>query len=258
MFSENDIISKWDAQMYDLNETETYDVEFILSLLGKTPKRVLEIACGSGRILVPAAKAGHEVLGLDINEHMLERIDKKTEGIKGLRYRKSDVIRDEWESGFDVVLLAANFFSNIVSDTDQEEAQEMMIKKAADALVKGGHVLIDYAYTLHPELWFDSPEPHFVWEGTDDDGNRGKMLLLDNTYDKETGTARFVRMIEMTLADGSRILRNTQGEKHFAEIAQVREWLSAYGFAIENEWGNYAKDPISEYTDRAIILAKKV
>lgn len=258
MFNENDIISKWDAQMYDLNETETYDVDFILSLLGNEPKRVLEIACGSGRILVPVAKAGHDVLGLDIDEHMLERLDKKAAGVNNICWRKSDVIRDEWGSGFDVVLIAANFFSNIESDTEQVKAQELMIKKSADALVKGGHLLIDYAYTLHPEIWFDSPEPIFVWEGTDDDGNRGRMLLLDNTYDKETGTARFVRMIEMTLANGRKIVRKIPSEKHFVDISQVREWLLEYGFVIENEWGDYMKNPIGENTDRAIILAKKI
>ena len=104
--------------MYDNEETETYDVDFALSLMGKEPRRVLEIACGSGRFLVPFAKAGHDITGLDFDEHMLNRIKAKAEGLGNIHWKKSDVINEDWDKGFDVVLLAANFLSNIVSDMD--------------------------------------------------------------------------------------------------------------------------------------------
>ena len=121
MYNEKDIIAQWNADMYDLNETYTDDVEFALTLMGTSPRKVLEIACGSGRFLVPMAKAGHDVTGLDF---------------------------DEWGTDFDVVILGANFLYNIVSDMDYEQSQELMIRKSANALVVGGHVLIDCGYTL--------------------------------------------------------------------------------------------------------------
>ena len=45
-------------------------------------------------------------------------------------------------------------------------------------------------------------------------------------------------------------------EKHFMTIEQIHEWLERYGFIVENEWGYYSGNPISENTDRAIIWAK--
>ena len=143
--------------MYDYNETDMNDVEFALSVIGVEPKRILEIACGSGRFLVPMANAGHNVTGLDFDEHMLNRISRKISNTQNIHWHKSDVINDEWGTGFDVVLLAANFLSNIVSDMDYKQAQELMIKKSAEALMPGGHVLIDYAYTFYPEKWFNNP-----------------------------------------------------------------------------------------------------
>ncbi len=77
MYNEKDIISKWNSEMYDCNETETDDVEYALSIIGAEPRRILEIACGSGRFLVPMAEAGHNVSGLDFDEHMLNRISAK-------------------------------------------------------------------------------------------------------------------------------------------------------------------------------------
>ncbi len=34
--------------------------KFALSVIGAVPKRILEIGCGNGRILVPMARAGHD------------------------------------------------------------------------------------------------------------------------------------------------------------------------------------------------------
>ena len=232
MYNEKDVISKWNSEMYDCNETDINDVEFALSVIGVEPKRILEIACGSGRFLVPMANAGHNVTGLDFDEHMLNRISTKISGAQNIRWHKSDVINDKWETGFDIVLLVANFLFNIVSD-------------------------MDYKHTLYPEKWFSNPNPNIVWQGTDSEGNWGKMVLLNNTYDKKTGIAKYTRRFEMTLTDGSSLVQEIPTEKHFATLEQVREWLNRSGFVIENEWGDYQGNPISENTHRAIIWAKK-
>ena len=257
MFSEKGIISYWNAEMYDYEETETYDVEFALSVIGDETKRILEIACGSGRFLVPMANAGHDVTGMDFDEHMLNKISAKISGNPTIRWYKSDVVKDDWGNGFDVVLLAANFLLNIVSDMDYEKAQELMIKKSADALLPGGHVFIDYGYTFYPEKWFNNPNPNLVWQGTDSKGNYGRMILYNNTYDTQTRIAKCIRRFEMTLADGSALVEEIPTEKHFVTIEQVYQWLERYGFIIENEWGDYSGNSISENTNRAIIWAKK-
>ncbi|MDE6915708.1 MAG: class I SAM-dependent methyltransferase, partial [Lachnospiraceae bacterium] len=95
MYNEKDIIAQWNAEMYDMNETYTDDVAFALMLMGTTPKKVLEIACGSGRFLVPVAKAGHDATGLDFDVYMLERIARKITNEK-IKWYKADVIRDDW------------------------------------------------------------------------------------------------------------------------------------------------------------------
>lgn len=94
MYNEKDIIAQWNADMYDLNETCTDDVELALTLMGAAPKKVLEIACGSGRFLVPVAKAGHDVTGLDFDEYMLKRIAHKITNEK-VKWHKADVVYDD-------------------------------------------------------------------------------------------------------------------------------------------------------------------
>lgn len=258
LFNEKSIISKWIADMYDRHVTDTNDVEFALSVIGSEPKRILEIACGSGRILVPFAKAGHNVTGLDFDEYMLNKIESKSVGMDNISWRKADVINDDWGNGFDVVVLAGNFLFNIVSDMDYEKAQELLIQKAASSLVSRGKIYIDYGYTLNPENWFGNPNEHVIWEGTDSDGNTGKMLLLDGTFDNKSGINKFIRRFELKCANDEIIKQDIHSTKHFATLEQIHTWLKSAGFVIEQEYGDYNRNPISENTSRAIIWARKI
>src|SRR6478672_7335327 len=47
------------------------DVEFYVEEARRAGSPVLELACGTGRLLVPIAQAGIEVTGLDISQPML-------------------------------------------------------------------------------------------------------------------------------------------------------------------------------------------
>lgn len=257
MFNEDEIISRWVADMYDQNETETDDVDFLLSIVGRQPKQILEIACGSGRILVPLAKAGYTVTGLDFDEYMLAKIPPKANGLKNIAWRKADVIHDDWGAGFDAVVLAGNILFNIISDMEYEEAQRLLAQKASGALVPGGSVYIDYGYTVHPEKWFDDPTERVIWQGMDRGGNFGRMVLSGSTFDKESGITRSTRRFELTLANGETITQAIPCMKHFATLEQLHQWLDSAGCTVEEEYGSYRREPIGENTGRVIIWARK-
>jgi len=63
--------------------------------------------------------------------------------------------------------------------------------------------------------------------------------------------------LQITLSDGSIIKEEIPSSKHFATLEQILTWLLAAGFIIEEEYGDYNRNPISEHTDKAIILARK-
>ena len=257
LFNEEAIISKWVSDMYDMDQMDNNDIQFALSIIGEKPKHVLEVACGSGRILVPLGKAGHTVKGLDFDEYMLNKISAKAKGMENISWQKCDVIKDDWGKGYDVVLLAANFLFNIIADIEYDKAQMLVMQKSSDALISGGHIYIDYGYTLHPENWFGNAKENVVWQGTDSNGNTGKMTLLNSSFDSKTGLNKFVRRFELLLSDGTEIRQDIPSTKHFATLEQIHQWLEVYGFIVEEEYGDYSKNPISEMTNRAIIWARK-
>ena len=54
------------AHYYDLTHADlTDDIDFILSLAQAVNGPILELGCGSGRLLLPLARAGFTVTGVD-------------------------------------------------------------------------------------------------------------------------------------------------------------------------------------------------
>ena len=265
MYNEKPIISKWIADLYDQKVTETEDVEFLLSVIGQTPKRILEVCCGSGRILVPLSKAGHIVSGFDADGFMLAKISAKAEGLTNIQWRAADAVRDDWGTGFDFVVLFGNILYNIVSDMDYAKSQEMFIRKAASALDPGGCVCIEYSpggFCLAnpnyvPDVSGDKTD-WVVWDGTDNDGNYGRMILLGGGhYDKDTRLSRFTRRFELTLRNGEKIEQDISCVKHFASLEQVHGWLNDAGFTVGQQYADFDRSPINDSSTRAIIIARK-
>ena len=121
--------AKWYPEYYDSIETQTYDWELFLELLGE-PKKVLEICCGTGRILLPLARAGHEMHGIDRSPHMIARLFSKANGTENITVRLADILTADWGTGYDVVLLAGNIIINIEKSSDYKADQQRIIKKS--------------------------------------------------------------------------------------------------------------------------------
>jgi SAM-dependent methyltransferase len=62
------------AELYDfvIPYRDRQDVAFFVDLARECGGRVLELGCGTGRILVPTARAGIDIVGLDLSSEMLD------------------------------------------------------------------------------------------------------------------------------------------------------------------------------------------
>ena len=66
------LASSYDGLTYDIAYDETCDfMESILRSMGKAPKTVLDLACGTGSMSVRLARRGYRVTGSDISPDML-------------------------------------------------------------------------------------------------------------------------------------------------------------------------------------------
>jgi len=235
------------------------DLQYILSTIGTAPKRVLEVACGGGRLLEPIARAGHDVTGFDMDEYMLKKCEIRIKDLKNARCYKANAITEEWGKDYEVVVMGGNLLTNIegFGDMDCEEAQRLFITKAAESLASNGRLFFACVCYAGHETSFD-PEEYTIFSGKDDLGSEGQFTMFDQYDDGETRRHKSKRRIKIVTKDGEEYIKEWEKSKHYPSISKLRNWVAEAGLEIESEAGNYDGDPVTEQTEWAVVWAKKV
>ncbi|WP_243062532.1 class I SAM-dependent methyltransferase [Humibacter sp. RRB41] len=107
--------AEWDAEADHFDEAPDHGLrdphvrgawrELLIPLLPPPPARIADLACGTGSLSLLLAEAGHEVVGLDASERMLEHGRAKTRGLANATFVRGDAGHPALPSAtFDVVL----------------------------------------------------------------------------------------------------------------------------------------------------------
>lgn len=105
-----------DADLYDLVAPNDPDMaRHYAQLAGGPGRRVLDLACGTGRLSVPVAATGAILTGLDLSETMLARARAR---LPEARFLVADMRDFELGEQFDAVLIAANSLLHLTTQAD--------------------------------------------------------------------------------------------------------------------------------------------
>lgn len=103
--------------------------------------RLLDIACGIGRIAGPLAARGYAVTGIDINLQALRSARERAPGVRYVALDQQHVGRMRWQ--FDAALCMWNSLGFVGRAADLE-----MLRGVADTLRPGGKLVLDL---YHPD-----------------------------------------------------------------------------------------------------------
>jgi SAM-dependent methyltransferase len=254
-------VTPYVAEIYDQSETYTDDVQLIQNLLqGSGPLNILEPFCGTGRILIPLALAGHTLVGLDKAAGMLLRARAKIEKLdkniqRNVSLAEADVVEGNWPISFDLVILGGNCFYELASPEEQEKC----IRNAASALKPGGYVYVDNNHMegeLDPAWQVPGIRAGFP-TGVCADGTLVESWTETIWFDVPNRLAKFRRLTKVTLPDGNTVEHEYFQQKHPVSTAEVRIWLEKHGFVIEHLYGDRKGNPYSNESSRAIFWARK-
>ncbi len=116
-------MSSYDPLVYDASTIgPPGDVEFYLALAREAHAAghpVLELACGTGRVTIPIASEGIQVVGLDVSPAMLERAREKSAGLSTLGWVEDDMRDFELPEGFGLALIPFRSFQHLLTVGDQ-------------------------------------------------------------------------------------------------------------------------------------------
>lgn len=219
------------------------EVIFIKKVLN-LPKgsKILDLCCGHGRLLLPLAKAGYQMTGLELNKKFLAILAKnaKKENLK-VGIINGDMRNIPFKSEFDAII---NMFSSFgYLETDNEDFK--VLKSISNALKPGGKLLIDL---LNPDFYLANFTPK-SWVKV------GKMLILDQmSYNTKTRHAVF----DFQILNGKNKWQETNFELRLYSLPEMKEKLSKVGLKIVKTYGStISGEKFTKKSPRLVILAEK-
>jgi SAM-dependent methyltransferase len=271
----------WDeyAAFYDWENARTVgrrDVEFWRGLAARVGGRTLELGCGTGRVLLPLALAGVEVVGIDRSTPMLtqararlRRLRKRVSAslvrgdIRQLPFRAATLLfsteGSAWArasrsvapeaNGFDLVIAPYGILQSLVRDRDLTDT----LRAVSRVLVPGGTFGID----LVPDVprWQEYSRrvslrslrgprglPLTLIESVRQDRPR-RLTIFDQEFVEGVGSSRRVRSFSLTF--------RTVG------IRPLCRRLERLGFRIDAVLGSYDGAPWDSRADVWVIVATK-
>ncbi len=249
------------ARYYDLSHDRLIeDIPFLLKLAAETAGPVLEIGCGSGRLLIPLARAGYAVTGIDSSPEMLARAEirlatEASETRALVRLVAGDVksLRLPPEDQYGLIVFGYNTFMHL-----DEAAAGAALKRLRPALRDGGRLVIDVTSPILLSSAADDPD--FVLEDVLEDPLHGETIRQYTAYEAIPGeqAVDVTWLYETTGDDGwgddQRPVK-ARLRYHYLYPHQYDLLLTLTGYRLTSLSGDYDGSPFHEDSDRLILLA---
>ncbi len=257
------------ADLYDRHSSEFYDyhakrgdVEFYVGMATEFGGPVLELGCGTGRLLIPAARAGVNITGLDNSEEMLEICRRKLEAEPSeVRSRANLVHADmrEFDLGTEFSLVTIPFgpFNCLVS----VEEHIRCLKCIGLHLCRAGALVMDLWYPNLRELSASEHGAEIVLEETPfcmPDGRSVTWGIRNTSVDYNRQIIHEEMYYDIRYPDGreERMVYPTPMRYFFRY--EVEHLLARTGFRTESVYAGFDKEPFgSSYPSELVFLARK-
>ena len=250
------------ARYYDLSHDPlTDDIRFILDLAATVAGPVLEIGCGSGRLLMPLARAGFDVVGVDTSSEMLARARLRLAAEPPeVRARVQLIEADVRELNlspmepFGLILFGYNTFMHF-----DEAGAGAALKRLRPLLRAGGRLLIDVVNPVLLSMATDDPD--FMLEDVLEDEVHGETIRQYTAYESVMGEqavdVAWVYEVESAAGASGDGPKQTKARMRYFYLYphQYDLLLTLTGFRLVNLLGDYGSEPFDEDSDRLILLA---
>lgn len=238
MFSVDDYLFFYkDYLSAERSSAETAGVVDLMAM--SHPMRVLDLACGFGRIANRLAMLGHHVTGIDLQDGFLEyaRAEGRMNSL-AVEYIQGDMRLLNDETVFDRVLMMFNSFGYFPDDENQ-----MVLQNISRALKPGGRLGFDIA---NRDGTLGNARAHYVTEKDD------ALLINRFSFDVISGRLHNDRII---LRDGTR--RDCPFSIRLYSLTEMRTLLAQVGLVLESVYAEWDGAPLEMDSPAMVVIARK-
>ncbi len=226
------------------------DIPFWIALAQEYGPRVLELACGTGRITIPIALSGVSIDGLDFSASMLQGArERATSNGVAITFYQGDLRQLRFAATYDFIFLPTGTFMHLLTRADAED----FLSGVRRALTPTGIMAID---VYNPTMsWLKAlPLPTTPKETTFQHRRTHEHITVTTTNDYHTDRQVITQRHRYTFADGT--VRESVAVLKLYFPVELEALLYYNGFTIQQVHGSYAREPFTTQSVKHILLVR--
>jgi SAM-dependent methyltransferase len=245
------------AELYDLEHNEfDADIDLLLNFAQVVGDPILEMGCGSGRVMIPLAEAGFNVTGLDNSRPMLQRAEQAIAeaGVSNRITLFEGDMRDADKTPggpFGLVIFSLNSLMHLTTVDNQRAA----LVAARNALDPKGQLIIDTMNPSVEQLGHLMNGPHLEGSWTLPDGS-----TIDKwSHRRHSGTPQVMDTLlwyDRTAPDGTLTRTRSSFPLRYVHASELALMLELSGFIEPVFYGSYDLDPYDNDAERLFVTAE--
>lgn len=239
------------------------DIPFYVEEANKADPPVLELACGSGRVLIPIAESGARIWGVDASQSMLDEAGRKISHLpdkvqERISLKKGDMRDFALDERFGLAMIPFRSFLHLMTVEDQLAALSNIHRH----LEPGGRLALNFFQPSFPIIAAHmSPTGSaikFLNEWTDPDTNKRVVCWETRKYHPSTQIVNEQRIFEVVDGAGRVVDR-------FYRVFCLR-WIYRYefehllartGFEVLALYGDFNRSPFDEQSSEMVWIARR-
>lgn len=250
------------AAYYDLTHARlTADRDFLLDLVMQTGDPILEIGCGSGRLLLPLIEAGLHVTGLDNSAAMLARARERLAALSPEVQKRANLVETDvlqWQNDNEQFALIIIPYNTLMHFNRQQSKK--LFRLIRDWLGANGRLFIDLENPF--TLVNSAAQNEFLLEDefTDPESGESVQQFSRTTLDTNAQQLYVEWKYMASYRQSERNPDSIQVEMsyHYRFPHQLEMALSQAGLKLKNMFGGYGRTPFNEASPRLLLLATQL
>lgn len=251
------------ADLYDwiVDYRTRPDVPFFVELAKASQGPVLELGCGTGRVLVPVARAGIKIVGVDLARPMLDICGQKlqhesSEVRARVQLHEADMRHIDFSQKFALVMIPFRPFQHLVEVEDQLACLDVVRRHLRD----DGRLVLDVFNPSLPILTSDNLETEWD-EGPDfelPDGRRvvRKVKHVGRDFIKQVLSIELIYYVSDADGRAERLVHAFQMRYFFRY--EMEHLLVRAGFEVESLYGDYQWHPFdATHSSELVYVVRK-
>ena len=237
------------------------DISFYVDLAKKSTGPVLELGCGTGRILLPTAEAGVEIVGLDSSSEMLRvcrqrLVDIPESARANVRLAEDDMCCFDLPDRFELITIPFRPFQHLETVDAQIQTLGCVHRHLADR----GRLVFDVFYPSLKALVAENfgeelgEEPEFTMPTGEKVVRRHRVMARDHV-----NQLNHVELIYYVTFPDGREERHVHAftMRHFFRF-EIEHLLARCGFELVTIYGDFEGNPLDgKHCTDMICVARK-